>query len=216
MAIKYYPLTQITPNLYTRGGEFVKPDGKSYTGRYYMTYDGRTFVGINPVVGTNEELIRSSTPQSSAAYRDGVSIQVANNYNYAASKNPATSTVSTKDTLIQLTPYNPFPISDDYSKGYFIRYFAKNVSGPGYIIEISQEDWSLIKNGEIGDNVVGYEITDMLWQLTGPLNDTRVSQYQIIGGVYSTNKRVTEAKQKGFNGIIEFIGGDYTKFARIS
>jgi hypothetical protein len=56
----------------------------------------------------------------------------------------------------------------------------------------------------------------MLWQLTGPLNDTRISQYQIQGGVFDTNKRVTEAKQKGFNGIIDFIGGDYTKFAKIT
>ena len=57
---------------------------------------------------------------------------------------------------------------------------------------------------------------DMLWQLTGPLNDTRKSQYQIVGGVFSTNKRVTEAKQKSFRGIVEFIGGDYVKYARIT
>ena len=56
----------------------------------------------------------------------------------------------------------------------------------------------------------------MLWQLTGPLHDTRVSQYQVQGGVYDTNKRVTEAKQVGFRGIIEFIGGDYVKFAQIT
>jgi nitric oxide reductase activation protein len=35
-------------------------------------------------------------------------------------------------------------------------------------------------------------------------------------GVYDTNKRVTEAKQKTFRGIVEFIGGDYVKFARIT
>ena len=56
----------------------------------------------------------------------------------------------------------------------------------------------------------------MLWQLTGPMYDTRKSQYQIVGGVYTTNKRVTEAKQVGFRGITEFIGGDYTKFAKIT
>jgi hypothetical protein len=56
----------------------------------------------------------------------------------------------------------------------------------------------------------------MFWQLTGPKNDKRVSQYQIIGGVYDTNKRVTEGKAKGFIGIVEFIGGDYTKFAKLT
>lgn len=216
MAIKYYPLTQITPNLYTRGGEYAKPDGKEYRGRYYMTYDGKAFVGVNPVVGTNEELTPVVNTQTARVFVSGTSIQASNTYNYAASRNPSASSIAAKETLTELTPYNPFPISDDYAKGYFIRYFAKNVSGPGYILEISPEDWSLIKNGQTADNVVGYEIMDMLWQLTGPLNDTRKSQYQIVGGIYDTNRRVTEGKQKGFRGIVEFIGGDYTKFAKIT
>jgi len=162
------------------------------------------------VVGTNEELtlanVTSTTPTSITA----------NTYNFATSKNSSASPIAAKETLVELNSYNPFPISDDYAKGYFIRYFAKNPSGPGFIIEISQEDWSLIQNNQIGDNVVGYETTDMLWQLTGPLHDTRISQYQIQGGVYDTNKRVTEAKQKGLNGIVSYIGGDYTKFAKIT
>lgn len=216
MAIRYYPLTQITPNLYTRGGEFTKPDGEDYSGRYYMTYDGKAFTGINPVVGANEELVPVKSVQNIKPFVPGTSLQTNNAYTFAASRNPSVSSIATKETLAELTPYNPFPISTDYAKGYFLRYFAKNVSGPGYIFEISPEDWALIKNGQTADNVVGYEIEDMLWQLTGPLNDTRKSQYQIIGGVYDTNKRVTESKQKVFNGIVEFIGGDYTKFAKIT
>jgi hypothetical protein len=43
-----------------------------------------------------------------------------------------------------------------------------------------------------------------------------VSQYQIKGGVYDTNKRVTEQKALTFRGLIEFIGGEYTKFAKIT
>lgn len=212
MAIQYYPLSQITPNLYTNGREFTTPDGKPYVGRYYRTYDGKTFTGINPVVGSNvqltpfvvNDLTRPLTPTSDSTYTA------------AASKNPGASSIATKQTLTELTPYYPFPLSSDYNKGYFTRYFAKNVSGPGFIFEISQEDWSLIKNGLVADNVVGYEIMDMLWQLTGPLRDKRISQYQIQGGVFDTNKRVTEFKQKSFRGIIEFIGGDYTKFAKIT
>jgi hypothetical protein len=212
--IKYYPLTQITPNLYTSGKDFVNPDGTPYVGRYYMTYDGKTYTGINPVVGTNVEL---SPVINSTTLGVGITVPLPDpTYTTAASKNSVASKFQSKATLTELTPYYPFPISSDYAKGYFTRYFAKNPSGPGYVIEISQEDWSLIQNGQVENNVVGYETIDMLWQLTGPLNDTRVSQYQIIGGVYDTNKRVTEAKQKGFRGIVEYIGGEYTKFARIT
>ncbi len=74
----------------------------------------------------------------------------------------------------------------------------------------------MIQNGEIPDNVLAYETADILWQLTGPLNNKRISQYQVQGGVYDTNKRVTEAEAKTFRGLVEFIGGDYTKFARIT
>ena len=125
--------------------------------------------------------------------------------------------IDTSDQLLtELVPYNPFPISDDYSRGYFTRYFAKTVTGPGYVLEISPDDYAKIQNGQVADNVLGYQSMSMIWQLTGPLNDTRVSQYQIKGGVFTTNKRVTEARAVGFVGLLNYIGGDYTKFARIT
>ena len=107
-------------------------------------------------------------------------------------------------------------MESDYQVGSFIRYFAKNISGPGYIFEISQGDYANIQNGLSPIDFRIYETTSMLWQLTGPLKDTRVSQYQIKGGVYDTNKRITEQKALTFRGLIEFIGGEYTKFAKIT
>jgi hypothetical protein len=218
MSLKYYPLTRIIPNKYTRGGEFLLPNGQPYTGRYYITYDNVAYAGINPALGSNEVL----TPvQSKVAANTGTSLNSNNvlvsntTQAYTAAKS-TTSQVSTNTQLVELTPYYPVPLDSDYARGYFTRYFAKNVSGPGYVIEISKLDWTKIQNGNVDINVLGYETTDMLWQLTGPLNDTRISQYQIQGGVYDTNKRVTEAKAKGFVGLIAFIGGDYTKYARIT
>ena len=206
MSLKYYPLTQIRPNLYTRGNEFTTPNGKPYVGRYYLTYDNKAFTGINPVLGDNEELtvIRSNSNNSSDAYI------------VASTQNTQKRTKNSDVQLSDLTSYNPVPIASDYSRGYFTRYFAKNVSGPQYIIEISQMDYSQLQNGNVSPNVLGYESTSMLWQLAGPLKDTRKSQYEIQGGVYDTNKRVTEAKQLGFRGIIEFIGEEYTKYAKIT
>ena len=205
--IRYYPLTRIKPNLYTRGGEFTLPNGKSYTGRYYLTYDGKMFTGINPVLGTNEPLTSVATASTSVATSTYLSAKSQN-----TSKNVTVSDIELQD----VRPYYPIPIPDDYSQGYFTRFFAKNVSGPGYVIEISQGTWSGIQNGTLGANVLGYEVTSMLWQLTGPMYNTRISQYQIKGGVYDTNKRVTEAKAVGFVGLLAFIGGDYTKFAKLT
>lgn len=207
--IKYYPSTRIKTNLYTRGGEFFLPDGKSYTGRYYLTFDGKAFTGTDPITGTNllltkgtqeEVLTRKPLP------RNNVPIQ---EFTQGA-------TIATSTELGQLIPYYPVPLESDYTRGYFTRYFAKQLTGPGYILEISETDWSNLENGLTEQSVLAYEVTSMFWQLTGPLNNTRVSQYQVKGGVFDTNKRVTEAKEDTFRGIISFIGGEYTKFARIT
>lgn len=205
---KYYPLTRIKPNLYTRGREFALPDGKFYSGRYYLTYDGKAFTGINPVLGTNQPLTR--VPENTAVSLPTTAYKIATTQNNQVFTNQAST------ELTELQPYYPVPIESDYARGYFTRYFAKTVSGPGSVIEISQIDFANLKNNTLPPGVLGYEFTSMIWQLTGPKNDVRVSQYQVKGGVEDTNKRVTEAKEKDFRGIFAFIGGDYTKFAKIT
>ena len=216
--IKYYPLTRIKQNLYTRGTAFKLPNGKPYTGRYYVLYDGKAFTGANPVVGTNELLSPINTSLDSSSPTIGANTSIAGNFQfneYNAAKTNNTQTTS-ESNLVELKPFYPVVVEADYQLGYFTRYFAKNVTGPGYIIEISQNDFANVSNGAYATNVLAYEVTSLLWQLTGPLKDTRVSQYQIKGGVYDTNLRVTTAKSVGFRGLVEYIGGDYTKFARIT
>lgn len=219
MPLRYYPLSRIITNRYTRGDEFLKEDGTPYTGRYYTTYTGASFTGPNPVVGENLPLFKAFQRNDKHGERTttgGRRSLVSNRLGGVGTSDLFTAEDEIRTTLTELVPYFPTPLEDDYKRGYFTRYFGKNVSGPGYIIEISKRDWTLIQNGEVETNVLGYEIADMLWQLTGPLNDRRISQYQIQGGVYDTNKRVTEGEERTFRGIINFIGGDYTKFARIT
>jgi hypothetical protein len=208
--IKYYPSTRIKTNLYTRGGEFFLPDGKSYTGKYYLTFDGKAFTGPNPVLGTSVLLTKNEReevlPRPPAPRPGGVPVET---FTQGA-------TIATSTELGQLIPYYPVPLDSDYTRGYFTRYFAKQLTGPGYILEISQNDWSNFENGLTEQTFLAYEVTSMFWQLTGPLNNVRVSQYQVQGGVFDTNKRVTEAKEATFRGIVSYIGGDYTKFARLT
>jgi hypothetical protein len=217
MALKYFPLTRIKTNLYTRGTEYITEDGRPYSGRYYVTYDNQAFTGISPALGKSVLLLKNFTdsPHStSISTKRKVSAKLSPLESLPATQAQSQDYFSAE--LTQLVPYYPLPSETDYTRGYFTRYFAKEVTGPQYVIEISPIDWSKIQNGNVNTDVLlGYESMDMLWQLTGPLNNTRKSQYQIVGGVYDTNKRVTESKQKGFRGIVEFIGGDYTKYARI-
>ena len=216
--LRYYPLARIVTNRYTRGEEFATTNGKPYTGRYYTTYTGESFTGSNPVLGASQPLIPLSKVYAQRGFISRRSDLSNYTPNLAADYSIATGQEILEDSgvLRELKPYYPTPSEGDYQRGYFTRYFAKNVSGPGYIFEIAKSAWGMIQDGQIPDNVLGYETANILWQLTGPLNNTRVSQYEIRGGVYDTNKRVTEAEESTFRGLVAFIGGDYTKFARIT
>ena len=45
---KYYPKSQITPNLYTNGGEYMfASNSKEYIGYYYKISNGKIFAGRN-------------------------------------------------------------------------------------------------------------------------------------------------------------------------
>lgn len=212
--IRYYPLTRIKTDLYTRGTTYKLPNGEPYTGRYYLTYEGKAYTGANPAIGTNEELTRLEATSNKIN-------QVSNTgtvYTIVKSQNTISQTGLTaalnNNQLQELEPYYPTVLESDYQIGYFTRYFAKKITGPGYIFEISKAQYANIQNNANPQDFLVYESTSILWQLTGPLRNTRVSQYQIKGGIIDTNQRVTEQKALTFRGLVEYIGGDYTKFAR--
>jgi len=199
----------ITPNLYTRGGEYVLADGTPYTGTYYTTCDNEAYTGANPLKGANKRLFKLPPPAPSSQASVKTSQPIPNK------QNTAQSTIS-DGVLTALKFYFPQPTKAEYAQGYFTRYFAKNVTGPQYIIEISPSDWNLVKSGQASQTILDYETIDLLWQISGPLHDQRVSQYQVNGGIYDTNKRITEGKARGFNGLLDFINGEYAKFGTIT
>jgi hypothetical protein len=114
------------------------------------------------------------------------------------------------------TPYYPYPLEEDYNKGYIIRYFAKKKNDSGYIVEISENEYNSIQKGTAPYNVSMYMTGKIFWKLTGPLNSIRISQYDTRAGIVETNKRLVEDLDKRMLGMVEFINGDYSKYSRPS
>lgn len=207
MAIRYYPSSKIKVNQKALPGQFLL-NGLSYTGSYYSTYDGKFFTGANPILGTNQQL----TEVSEYVNRDFTStLSVPQSVVDKLNENVR---VSKKVVRSQPISYFPVPIESDYSKGYLNRYFVKKANERGYVIEISEQEFESIRNGTATYDVSFYQTTSILWKLTGPLNNKRVSQYDTRAGIIDTNKRLVETTNKTFVGIKEFIGEDYAKFAR--
>jgi hypothetical protein len=111
-------------------------------------------------------------------------------------------------------PYYPNPTSTDYQKGYIVRYFTKKINNKGYITEISEDGYNDIVNGTAQFDISIYQVSTILWKISGPLRTIRLSQYDIREGIVETNTRLTDSVEKTFLGMIDFIGGDYIKFAK--
>jgi len=225
MPIRYYPISKIKTDKVTKGGQFIL-NGKEYIGPYYETFDGKFFTGNNPILGKNEKLEKINF------YKGADYI----NYSELTQKQRKQLAIQTRLTpdKAQLqdlpsfpgfkipqpvfkdepTTYTPYPIEQDYTQGFIMRYFVKRTNSNGYVKEISEQEYSAIKTGEVPYDVSFYHAIKIMWKLTGPLNKKRISQYDVRAGIIDTNKRLVEQADKTFLGIVDFIGGKYDKFAR--
>lgn len=209
--LRYYPSFRIKKDLITNGSEYKTSSGP-YKGKYYITYDGRKFTGPNPIVGPNEELTSISAKTNSDFVNSPTVPSQLKSELIKKSGNSITLKVEgQRDTP---TPYFPFASETDYQKGYLLRSFIKKVNDRGFITEISNEEFANFQNGTVNYDVSDYLTFQVLWKITGPLNTVRISQYDVRAGIIDTNKRLIEIGNKTFLGIVDYIGGDYTKFAR--
>jgi hypothetical protein len=210
--LRYYPTFRIKTDLITNGSELKTLNGP-YKGKYYITYDGRKFSGANPIVGPNEELRPlSEVLNSNYINASGFPNELKQQF---VDKTPSLSIRANKQRNTGApTSYFPFATEGDYKKGYLLRSFIKRVNDRGFVTEISNEEYANFINGTVDYDVSDYLVLQILWKLTGPLNSVRVNQYDTRAGIIETNKRLVENANKTFLGITDFIGGDYTKFAK--
>lgn len=211
--LRYYPSSKVLTDQNTSGGEF-SIDGKSYKGKYYVTYDGKYYSGKSPETGPSK-LLTKGVPVYSEVPINRVNLELLDQ-EQVIKKNSSQFSSGTSKNRIPGKPntHYPQPTPNDYRRGYIIRYFIKKENQKGFITEISQEEYNSVVNGRADYDTSLYQTAKILWKLTGPLRSQRQSQYNIIPGIIDTNQRLTETTNKTFLGITEFIGGEYDKFAR--
>jgi hypothetical protein len=199
----YYPLSQITSNLYTNGGEYVyKSNQENYTGYYWKTSSGKIYTGKTPQdIPTSELISANSNPFNPVLQNSSIPVIINQNdfenTNYINVKSIDTSQIA-------LTPiYFPTqPTQQDYQIGEFRRYFCKKTNEIQYI-EISKDQFDLLiaKDPQI------------LWQLYFPF----FIPWDITGNkeqVARVNKNIVDLTIKNlrlprFN---DYLKNDYTKY----
>jgi len=171
----YYPLSRITPNLYTSGNQFtVALTGKDYKGYYYSTYDGKYFTG--------------ETVSPSALEIIPIDANKKQTLSLGTAKYDSMTNITTKPSPVS---YVAVPTPQDYKNGYYQRFFSKRVNGDlSTIQEISQDTFTTLAN-----NVL-YNTIQIQWMLTGPLEDKYMSGMLVLGVINRNTKTVTQASRQ--------------------
>jgi hypothetical protein len=158
----YYPLSQITPNLYSNGGEFqIKSTGIPYAGYYFKTSTGQYFTGRNQNDNPVLELILTNT-----------SVTVNNNQivlpEVTTLRSPIYNSIKPISTTQIFKPvYNPnTPTQQDYQIGEYRRYFCKKTNEIIYL-ETDQNTFDKLSSQSPTILWSLYQPFFLSWNLTG-------------------------------------------------
>ena len=119
----YYPKSQITPNLYTNGGEYkVLKTDKVYMGYYYSLSNGNSFVGKSPTSEKTQQLLvpikkQKKTPTSPLLPK-------------VIKPNPLLSKQGYSNKINERyipKPSSTPPTPIDYNRGVISRFFCKKI-----------------------------------------------------------------------------------------
>lgn len=199
---KYYPLSQIKSNLYTKGNEYViSSTGIPYKGYYHTTSNNESFSGktptdypvslLNPVEiqSENDEFEEDIVNNKQSYWTIGNP-----NYRYSQNNNP-------------IPPSSIFPKTTpkDYELGEFERYFLSK-SNEIKFLEIDKFTYDQYLNQNPNVFYQLYQPIKLSWELTG-----------IEDEVYKVNYRTVERVQNNFKlrGFIEYFRGKFDRFYKI-
>lgn len=195
----YFPKSQITPNLYTNGGEFVYSSSKKpYTGYYFKTSTGKYYTGRTTSDKPNEELIQLTPSVTQTISNDASSAITIVDPIYDIILN-----TTSNNPTVYIPIFNPeIPTQQDYQNGEFRRYFCKKTNDLIYI-EINKDTYDklIIKDPQIAYDL--YLPFNIIWKLTGDKQQVANINRNIVD---LTIKRLRLLK---FN---MYLKEDYTKY----
>jgi len=198
----YFPKSQIKPNLYTNGGEFILSTNKQpYSGYYYEISNGNKYTGktpedgINILLSTTINLLNLSEPSKQSDINFGHNILL---YTTPSSDIYSFQHIERSLPSISITQ----PTIPDQQLGIFNRYFCKKNNELIYM-EISKETYTQLK---LNDPKIAWDLYSgqlLLWQIAGTKEQ-----------VYKANKSnvdIIETQQK-WHGFSQYFKDKYLKY----
>lgn len=193
----YYPLSQVTTDLYTNGREFVLTrTNQPYRGYYWKNSKDQFFTGKTPQDTPIEELtkITSSNNINNTFYTKYAT-------NYESFRYNQLQKITEKS--FQIPSYSiTIPTQQDYQTGEFRRYFCKKTNEIIYI-EINKDTYDKLVNRDPSILYQLYQPFNIPWQLTGDKEK-----------VYKTNRNIVEltSKKLKLSFFNKYLKEEYAKY----
>ena len=183
---------------YTYGQRFLLSDNKFYIGAYHKDKFGNWWTGENHTPSSIRLTEFLAVVPNDPSY-------ITTNLKFKDRFNTKLNNNSYSNEFIQ-------PTEDDYIKGYFTRYIAKNnASSTLTFIEVTKSTY----DNMLKDQSPFYSIVALLWKLTGPVNDQFEDNIRIKSGIKDTNLRSIQQAEKTLKDLSLYLT-DPLKFARIT
>ena len=179
----YYPSSQIKPNQYTNGGEYILFTTKQdYKGYYYETSNGQKYTGKTPQDGSNILLIKKTPLNTIKSENDfniitGIEspnlITTVNYTNTTTYLNLPKSSIIDERSLPQSNPTTP--TDQDIELGVYTRYFCKKNNELKYM-EIDKTTFEKLnsKSKDIAWDL--YTPVSTLWYLRGDVDSYKANK----------------------------------------
>lgn len=197
----YYPLSQITTNLYTNGNEYVLANSNQpYIGYYWKNSKGQYFTGKTP----QDPLVEPLAPVSNISPEPENNSDLSTTFTVPSRESEQYLIVSkTPYTSVQIPTYSPnIPTQQDYQIGEYRRYFCKKINEIIYL-EISKDTYDKLFSSNNTIAFDSYQPFNVPWRLTGDKTQ-----------VFKVNKNIVELtmKQQRLPQFDIYLRKDYTKY----
>jgi hypothetical protein len=169
----YYPVDEITNNLYTYGSELMTEDNKEYVGPFHRYVTGEVYTGTVWNVKTSKKLIAFKQQTTQTIYNKlKPDIQLRH--------------VAPKRVSVQIT-------SNDIAKGSIQRYFICKQNEP-VIFEIDALQYQYWGNNQIDNKA--YIAVQLTWTITGTIQDVKKGNVVVPGVTTKNLQQIKNATRK--------------------
>jgi hypothetical protein len=196
----YIPKGKLDPTIYyTNGGEYFLSSTKTtYVGYYHKDTLGGIWTGKEH----DKNSIRLvSLSENTEPIPDNINTFDSNSALYYQTKRKDNKPVVTESS-IPVSDALP-PTSEDYQKTYFTRYILQyKLSTSPIYIEVNKSTYYTVLSSP---DSLFYNTAEVLWKISGPLNDIKQGNLLIQGGIIDSNKRSVQEAEKTMPGITNYL-----------